>query len=201
MLNAAVQIMRMTRQRFGVWSVGRLVVLVGAVVFISSCERQSGAGSSAGAGRISRCTGGELFDCRYTYLVRGDEAFPTITTGFRIKTSPAEDETARLEVVSDPQHPVDGADSCRIFKITLKKEVPVLLVVADSIGSGMVAYEFGTLPPGQFTLGSGDFPPEMARWTKTCKRLVLFVSIDKFIRHRARWAVTPQGRLTHELNF
>ena len=41
----------------------------------------------------------------------------------------------------------------------------------------------------------------MARWTKTCKRLVLFVSIDKFIRHRARWAVTPQGRLTHELNF
>ena len=187
---------------FGVRQAGLAALLLGVALLGMSCSKESGnRPAGARAGKVNRCTSGELFDCRYTYLVRGDEAFPTTTTGFRIKTSPLDDEMARLELISDPRQPTDGPDSCRIIKITLKKEAPVVFVVADSIGSGMVAYEFGTLPPGEYTLGARELPPEMVRWTKDCKRLVLFLSIDKFIRHRARWAVTPHGRLTHELNF
>jgi hypothetical protein len=143
----------------------------------------------------------ELFARRYTYLLRGDDDFPTISSGYRLKINPQEDEISYVGLEPDPKRPVDGEDSCQVIKLILKKEATVLVVVADSIGSGLVSYEFGRLPPGSYTLGTGKHPPELSRWMEDCKRLVVFLAVDKFIRHRARWSVTPHSRWSHLLDF
>ena len=174
-----------------------LGLLVLVLLVVSSCGRQAGDGEKA-----ETLTGeSELFARRYTYLLRGDNEFPTITSGYRVKNKPQEDDVAYVGLEPDPKRPVDGEDSCQIIKIILKKKATILIVVADSIGSGMVAYEFGELPPGDYTLGTGKHPAELADWLEDCKRLVILLAIDKTIRHRARWSVTSHERWSHRLSF
>ncbi len=168
------------------------------VIVSSGCAGEN-ASDAAGIGTLAGKT--ELFDRRYSYLLRGDSDFPTLTTRFKMKTGIGEDNIARVELIADPAQPAEGADSCAIFRIALKQPAVVLVVVADSIGSGLVSFDFGTLPPGEYTLGSGKFPPELAGWTNECKRLVITLALGDSIRHRARWSVTEHNRLVHLLDF
>lgn len=191
-----------SRRHFNKRRVGVLMILGFALLLIISCGRssdQDDAAEGGGIGMLSDRT--ELLDRRYTYLLRGDDGFPTITSGYRIKTNPADDGVSAIALVPDKDRPVDGDDSCLTFKVGLQKASEISVVVADSIGSGMVCFDFGELPPGDYTLFTGAFPPEMERWTKDCKRLVIFLTVGKSIRHRARWGVTEHGRLAHQLNF
>jgi hypothetical protein len=165
------------------------------------CVLYSCGPESADSGRGTLADETELFDRRYSYLLRGDEDFPTLTSRHQMRTNKIEDEVSRIDLIPDPERATDGEDSCQIFRITLKEEATVVVVYADSIGSGLVAFDFGSLPPGTYSLGDGEFPPELRGWTEECKRLVITLAIGKDIRHRARWGVTEHGRLTHRLNF
>ncbi len=191
---------RSRTRRWG-WSVGLMYVLL---FFVTSCEGNQGHQGDSPAEEersASPAERTELFDRRYAYLMRGDAEFPTLTSQHRVKTRPLEDNVSRVEIVPDAERPVDGEDSCQVFKITLKRDAAMMVVVADSIGSGLVAFEFGKLPSGEYTLGTGKFPPELTHWTNNCKRLVISLTVENTIRHRARWIVTKHGRLSHRLNF
>jgi hypothetical protein len=142
----------------------------------------------------------ELFARRYAYLVRGDKDFPTLTR-FRAKKKPIDDGVSRVMLTPDPDYPTDGDDSCKIFQLTLQRDASVKVVVADSIGAGMVSFEYDSLAAGEYTIGSGSHPEELAEWTRECKRLVISIVVDMQIRHRARWSVSPDGRLVHRLDF
>jgi len=194
--------MRQTaKERFRILRVGMMIVLAGIaplVISVGCSSDQNGEGGSGSSSKLSNSA--ELLDRRYTYLLRGDDGFPTITSGYRIKTTP-DDGISSIALVPDPEWPVDGDDSCQTFTISLRKASKVMVVVADSIGSGMVTFEYGELQPGDYTLFTGDFPQEMERFTKDCKRLVIYLTVGKFIRHRARWSVSEHGRLVHKLNF
>lgn len=173
----------------------------GAVCLLSVVASCGGGDGSDSAQQGTLAGKSELFDRRYTYLLRGDDEFPTLTARHKMKTGLVEDSVSRLELIADPDRPTDGDDSCRIFKITLKKDAAVTAIFADSIGSGLVSFDFGTLPPGEYTLANGEFPPELAGWTAECKRLVISLVVGDAIRHRARWSVTEHDRLVHRLNF
>ena len=179
-----------------IWPIAAACLMV--VVVASGCGCQN-ASDTPKRGTLLDKT--ELFDRRYSYLLRGDEDFPTLTSRYKMRTGIGDDDMAHLELVPDPELPVDGSDSCAIFKITLKKVADVMAVVADSIGSGLVAFDFGKLPAGEYTLGNGAFPPEMTRWINQCRRLVISLVIGDSIRHRARWSVTEHDRLVHRLDF
>jgi len=190
-------------KRFGIRG-GWITILTTMLLVIYSCGCTTDgddASSPGETGSKSLAEQKELFDRRYAYLIRGDAEFPTLSSRYRVQTKRAEDDISRVELMPDDERPVDGDDSCQVYRITLKKEAVLMVVVADSIGSGMVAFEFGTLPPGEYTLGTGKFPAEMTRWTKECKRLVISVVVGNVIRHRARWHVTKHGRLAHRLDF
>ena len=180
----------------------KLIWLAGTICLLSvmvSCGCSGDGSDSGDQGTLTNKT--ELFDRRYTYLLRGDTEFPTLTSRHKLKTNKVEDEVSRVELIPDPDRPTDGDDSCMIYQIMLKEDAKVLVVFADSIGSGLVSFDFGTLPPGDYTLGGGKFPPELSGWTKECKRLVITLAIGDAIRHRARWSVTEHGRFAHRLNF
>ncbi|MFC1476038.1 hypothetical protein ACFLQW_03450 [Candidatus Zixiibacteriota bacterium] len=189
--------MQTVGKQFGL---GRWVWLVGAICVLSVIVSCGGDGADSGdQGMLADKT--ELFDRRYAYLLRGDADFPTLTSRHQLKTSKVEDEVSRVELISDPDRATDGNDSCQIYKIMLKEDAAVVIVYADSIGSGLVSFDFGTLPPGDYTLGDGKFPPELGGWTKECKRLVITLAIGDAIRHRARWNVTEHDRMAHLLDF
>jgi len=189
----------MTKKRLRIFRLGSMAVLAGIFLLAISmgCSSDQDGGSRGGS---QLADSKELLDRRYTYLLRGDDGFPSITSGYRLKNDP-DDGISKIALVGDTERPVDGDDSCQTIAITLRKASDVMVVVADSIGSGMVTFEYTELPPGDYTLFTGDFPPEMERWTKECKRLVIYVAVGKFIRHRARWSVSEHGRLVHTLDF
>ncbi len=174
------------------------LVLIGVLFFAGACNSDQGGDSGA---RGTLADKQELFDRRYNFLLRGDDGFPTLTRSYQSRTGIAEDHLSRLELIPDPKKPVDGDDSCQVLKVTLKDTVSVQAVVADSVGSGLVAFEFGQLPPGEYTFGTGPLPPELQAWTDECKRLVISFIVERDIRHRARWHVTEHGHLSHQLSF
>lgn len=192
--------MKTARMRNRMAGLTWLVVAACMVMIIvsSGCAGEN-ASDAADTGTLADKT--ELFDRRYSYLLRGDEDFPTLTTRYKMKTGIGEDIVAQVGLIVDPEQPTDGDDSCQVFKITLKQESSIMVVVADSIGSGLVSFDFGVLPPGEYTLGSGKFPPELAGWTNDCKRLVISLALGDSIRHRARWSVSEHCRLVHLLDF
>ncbi len=174
------------------------IMLLSALALVGACSGEPGGGSGA---RGTLTDKRELFDRRYNFLLRGDDGFPTLTGKYKSQTQIVEDNISRVEVVPNPSSPTDGKDSCQIITVTLKDTVSVQAVVADSIGSGLVAFEFGELPPGKYTFGSTPLPPELSAWTEECKRLVISLVVGRDIRHRARWKVTEHGKLSHELSF
>ncbi len=176
-----------------------LALILGATAVVTSCGSNEGSESSYSKSSLNNES--ELFGRRYTFLLRGDDGFPTLTNRYRLKIKPPNDGISRIDVVGDPDYPVNGKDSCNTIKLILEKSAKVMLVVADSVGGGMVTFEFDTLQPGEYTIGTGKHPAELAAWIKDCKRLVLSLVVDEAIRHRARWSVTPKGRLVHRLDF
>jgi hypothetical protein len=69
------------------------------------------------------------------------------------------------------------------------------IVIADSTGIGMVAYEFDNVPIGSYTLGVETWPPKLRELLPGRTAINVFFVADTRYQSRFRFDVDPEGRL------
>jgi len=100
----------------------------------------------------------DLFESPYVYLIRGDENFAKLALNYT-HSVPSPDSMITIDVRPSSKKASDTlATSPQCFSITLSQPMSLRLIITDSIGTSLIAYDFPKLPAGSYTAGAKGWP-------------------------------------------
>ena len=148
------------------------------------------AGCSGGNGgrRTANQTSSELFDHDYVYLLRGDPDFLRLAPNYSTLRPFNVDTAMVVESKSDREGNKSPApDYEEYLYIRLNRPMALRVVIADSTGLGINAYDFENMPSGSYSLGSKGWPVPQIEATKGVNWVHVYVIGDQRLRDRRQF--------------
>lgn len=177
--------------------VGTLVTLAVTLLLLGGCSKSGSNGSDSGPGRVdANPTSSELFDHEYGYLIEGDPDFTRLAPNystlrpFNPDSAIVTTSNSLAEGVTNP-----GADYKDYLHITVRRPMTLRVVIADSTGGGVIAYEFENLATGDYTLGKKGWPVPQVDHCKDLGWVYVYVIGDNRFRWRDRFGLDDHKNL------
>jgi hypothetical protein len=148
----------------------------------------AGCSNNGSAHRMGNEASTELFDHSYGYLFRADPDFvrlaPNYSTlrPFNVDTAIVCESKSEREGLKNPP-----ADYQECMYIRLNRPMNLRVIVADSIGLGVIVYDFANMPNGSYSLGSKGWPVPQIDKTKDLGWVYVYVIADQRLRDRRRF--------------
>jgi len=177
--------------------VGALVTLVCTLLLLGGCSKNDGGGSS-GHGRVdANPASTELFDHEYGYLLEGDPDFTRLAPNYST-LRPFNPDSAIVTVTNSLAEGMTapGNDYKEYLHIDMRRPMTLRVVVADSTGGGVIAYEFENLATGKYTLGQKGWPLPQIDQCKDLGWVYVYVIGDNRFRWRDKFNLDKNKNLT-----
>jgi hypothetical protein len=169
------------------------------VVALTACSGQRN-DSSAGNGRLESANpeSTEMLDWSYGYLVAGDPDFTRMAPNYSTLRPFTRDTALVVETRSeaagqDPPPP----DQPQYFHLRVNRPLAVRFIVADSLGKGIITYEFADVPVGAYTLGSKGWPLPQTELTAGHRWVYAFFVGDRRFRNRFTFLLDDEGHFLY----
>lgn len=138
----------------------------------------------------------DFFELPYTYLIRGDEGFGNLAPNMAY-TSPTIDSAIVVRAFSLSENGADTAasDAPQALAIQVHRPAEFRIVVADSVGTGLIVYVFDSVPIGNYTVGAKSWPKTQANLVSGRMAIRVFVAADRKLQRQFVFEVDAKDRL------
>ena len=169
------------------------------VVVLTACSGQRSE-SSSGKGRLASADpeSTEMLDWSYGYLVTGDPDFTRMAPNYSTLRPFTRDTAFVVETSSEAagENP-PPADKPQYFHVRVNRPLAVRFIVADSLGKGLITYEFVDVPVGTYTFGSEGWPLPQVERTAGHRWVYAYWVGDRRFRARYQFLVDDEGHFIH----
>ena len=169
------------------------------VVALTACSGQQSE-SSSGEGKLAKANpeSSEMLDWSYGYLVTGDPEFTRMAPNYSTLRPFTRDTALVIESsvqAAGTTPPPEGEPL--YFHVRVNRPQVVRFIVADSLGKGLISYEFTDVPNGSYTLGSKGWPLPQVELTAGHRWVYVFWVGDRRFRERYQLRVDDEGTLLY----
>lgn len=140
----------------------------------------------------------ELLDRSYGYMKRNDPDFVRMAPNYSTLRPFNRDSSMIVQTESETkgQNP-PPAGQAEFLHLRILKPMDVRLIVADSLGNGLISYEFFTLTEGSYTIGSKGWPLPQEELTKGGRWAYVYLVGDQRFRSRYRFLVDEKQHFNY----
>jgi len=168
-------------------TIGRPLLFLGLAVLLGG-GLMAGCSGESGDSRTVGLNSAELFDRSYEYLLRGDPEFLRLAPNYSTLRPFSVDTAMVVESRSDHEGNKSPApDFEEYMYIRLNRPMALRVIIADTAGLGIAAYDFATMPAGAYTVGSKGWPVPQIEATKGINWVHVYVIGDQRLRDRRQF--------------
>ena len=180
-----------TSVRCARWGLASVLVMA-----LSACSGQQSE-SSSGKGKLAPADPGstEMLDWSYGYLVVGDPDFTRMAPNYSTLRPFTRDTAFVIETSSEVAgESPPPADQPQYFHVRVNRSLAVRFIVSDSLGKGLITYEFADVPTGNYTFGSKGWPLPQTELTAGHRWVYAFWVGDRRFRARYKFFLDEEGQ-------